>query len=116
MFIDDARERFGVEPICEVLQAAPSTYYARHARPASARCLRDEELKVQIRRVFEANYSVYGARKVWRQLNREDIAVARCTVERLMVQMGLQGARRGRKRRTTTSDPSAARPADLVDR
>ncbi len=115
-FIDDTRERFGVEPICEVLQAAPSTYYARQTRLASARSLRDEELRKEIKRVFEANYSVYGARKVWRQLKREGVAVAKCTVERLMAEMGLQGARRGKRKRTTTSDPSAARPADLVDR
>jgi putative transposase len=77
---------------------------------------RDELLRAQIERVWRANYAVYGARKVWLQLNREGIAVARCTVERLMRQMGLQGARRGRRRRTTFSDPSAARPADLVNR
>jgi transposase InsO family protein len=78
--------------------------------------MRDEELKPEIRRVYEANFSVYGARKAWRQLRREGIDVARCTVERLMAEMGRQGARRGKKRRTTTPDPQAAQPADLVKR
>ena len=78
------RERFGVEPICQVLEIVPSTYYSAEKRPPCRRRLRDEKLKVDIRRVFEANYGVYGARKVWRQLNREGVVVARCTVERLM--------------------------------
>ena len=83
-FIDAHRGRFGVEPICRVLQVAPSTYYAARSRPPSRRALRDEDLKAQIRRVYEANYSVYGADKVWAQLRREQIPVARCTVERLI--------------------------------
>jgi putative transposase len=113
--------RWGVEPICAVLaeQGTPiaaSTYYEhRHRRPTRAE-RRDAMLRVEIERVWRANYAVYGARKVWLQLNREGIAVARCTVERLMRQMGLQGARRGRLRRTTVGDPAAARPADLVNR
>jgi putative transposase len=115
-YVDANRDRFGVEPICQVLPIAPSTYYAAKRRPPSARELRDEELKVEIRRVHKDNFGVYGARKVWRQLRREGTVVARCTVERLMRQLGLQGVRRGKPRRTTTPDPSAARPADLVER
>ena len=114
--MDANRERFGVEPICEVLEIAPSTYYSAKSRPPCRRKVRDEELKVDIARVFEANYGVYGARKVWRQLNREGIVVARCTVERLMGQMGLAGRVRGKKRRTTIPADVSARPGDLVDR
>jgi putative transposase len=96
----------GVEPICEVLQFAPSTYHAAKNRPPSARAMRDEELLIEIRRVWKENYEVYGARKVWRQLNREGIVVARCTVERLMRAEGLVGALRGGGRpRTTRADP-----------
>jgi putative transposase len=115
-YIDQHRDRYGVEPICRVLLIAPSTYYDAKRRPPSARALRDEELKVEIRRVHADNFGVYGARKVWRQLGREGNVVARCTVERLMRELGLQGVRRGRTRRTTTPDAAAARPADLVDR
>jgi putative transposase len=115
-YVDANRDRFGVEPICQVLPIAPSTYYAAKRRPPSARELRDEELKVEIHRVHKDNFGVYGARKVWRQLRREGTVVARCTVERLMGQLGLQGVRRGKPRRTTTPDPSTARPADLVER
>jgi putative transposase len=115
-YVDADRDRFGVEPICQVLPIAPSTYYAAKRRPPSARELHDEELKVEIRRVHKDNFGVYGARKVWRQLRREGTVVARCTVERLMRQLGLQGVRRGKPRRTTTPDPSASRPADLVER
>ena len=79
-FIDANRDRFGVEPICQVLPIAPSTYYDAKSRLPSARALRDEELKVEIRRVYEENFGVYGVRKVWRQLHREGVAVARCTV------------------------------------
>ena len=100
-----------------MLQVAPSTYYAAKNRPPSARERRDAELLVEIRRVWKENYEVYGARKVWAQLNREGIRVARCTVERLMRPAGLTGALRGGARpRTTTPDLAAARPADLVDR
>ena len=99
-----------------MLPIAPSTYYAARSRPPSARRLRDEELKDQIRRVFDANRKVYGARKVWRQLRREGIAVARCTVERLMGELGIAGVVRGKPRRTTWADGSVPRPADLVDR
>ncbi len=112
---------FGVEPICRVLsehgcQIAPQTYYAARKRPVCARAVRDAELVVEIQRVFEDNYGVYGARKVWRQLTREGVEVARCTVERLMSQAGLAGAVRGASRRTTKADPAARRPEDLVER
>jgi putative transposase len=114
--IDQDRERFGVEPICRVLEFNPSTYYARKARPPSARALRDEGLRAKIRLVHESNFGVYGSRKVWHQLRRDGDPVARCTVERLMRTEGLQGIRRMRRRRTTIPDVRAARPADLVDR
>jgi putative transposase len=120
-FIDGHKARFGVEPICRVLTEhgcpiAPSTYYDAASRGPSARARRDEQLKAAITRVHQDNYGVYGARKVWLQLNREGIPVARCTVERLMRELGLAGARRGKRRRTTIADPAAARPADLVQR
>jgi putative transposase len=115
-FIDQGRERFGVEPMCKELPIAPSTYYATKSRPPSTRALRDEILSAEIRRVYEANYSVYGPRKVWRQLKREGTPVARCTVERLMRRMGLKGATRGKTWKTTLPDHTAPRPADLVDR
>ena len=95
-YIDVNKDRFGVEPICQVLPIAPSTYYAARPRPPSARALRDAELKAEIARVHAENFGVYGARKVWRQLHREGIAVARCTVERLMRELGLRGAVRGK--------------------
>ena len=121
-FLDDHHEEHGVEPICEVLPIAPSTYYAQRACEAdpskrSVRAVRDAELREEIERVWKENFSVYGARKVWRQLSREGVAVARCTVERLMRQMGLQGAVRGRRfKKTTIVDDAAARPSDLVQR
>ena len=115
-YIDAHRETFGVEPICDTLQVAPSTYYSAKARPPCRRRLTDEVLKAEIRRVHAVNYGVYGARKVWRQLNREGIAIARCRTERLMRQMGLAGRVRGRRKRTTVPDPTAPRPADLVER
>jgi len=113
--------RWGVEPICCVLTEhgtpiAPSTYYDQVKRSPSKRALRDAELAVEIARVHRENYGVYGARKVWLALNRGGIAVARCTVERLMHQLGLEGARRGKVRRTTVADPTVSRPADLVQR
>jgi putative transposase len=120
-FIDDHREAYGVEPICGVLPIAPSTYRAHAARRknpalASARERRDRALAPEVRRVFEENFSVYGARKVWRQLRREGFEVARCTVERLMRAMGLEGAVRGKKLRTTIPDRSAPCPEDRVNR
>jgi putative transposase len=109
--------KWGVEPICSVLQVAPSTVYAARTRPPSARALRDAELKPEIRRVYDANLQVYGADKIWDQLNKDGIRVARCTVERLMREMGLQGCRRGRIWvKTTQGDDTLGRPADLVDR
>ncbi len=116
MFVDVYRERFGVEPICRGVQLAPSTYWSAKHRPRSARSVRDERLKAEIRRVHAENFGVYGAPKVWAQLNREGIRVARCTVERLMRQLSLRGAVRGRTRRTTIPAEPAARPRDLVDR
>jgi putative transposase len=95
---------------------APSTFYEHVDRAPSRRQVRDETLKTQIARVHAANYGVYGARKVWLALNREGIAVARCTVERLMAELGLTGAVRGKTKRTTIADPAAPRPADLVQR
>jgi len=121
-FIDDHRDKYGVEPICSVLPIAPSTYYAQKARQADrtllpARSVRDTKLREQVERVFKENRSVYGARKVWLQMKREDLCVARCTVERLMRQMGLRGAVRGRQYKTTTIvDAALQRPADLVKR
>jgi transposase InsO family protein len=115
-YIHANRDRYGVEPICRLLPIAPSTYYQAKRRPASARAVRDRQLKAEIARVHAEHFGVYGARKVWRQLHREGIAAARCTVERLMRELGLCGAVRGKTRRTTTPDETAARPADLVDR
>ena len=107
---------FGVEPICRALSARPGTYHERKSRPPSERALRDDKHQVEIERVWKANYEVYGARKVYKQLNREEIKIARCTVERLMRKLGIEGARRGKKFKTTRSDPNAIRPADLVER
>lgn len=120
-FIDDHRGSYGVEPICKVLPIAPSTYRARVAGrldPArlSARARRDLALKPEIARVFAENFEVYGARKVWLQLKREGISVARCTVERLMCQMALHGVIRGKAVRTTISDKAAPCPQDHVNR
>jgi transposase InsO family protein len=122
-YITDHRERFGVEPICAVLPIAPSTYFRIRAqqqdeRKRCARAKRDDDLRVLIRRVYEESFGgVYGPRKVWRQLRREGHNVARCTVERLMREMGLSGAVRGRAWTITTqSQPALDRPADLVDR
>ena len=120
-FIDDHREAYGVEPICKVLPIAPSTYHEHAARRAdptkrSARAKRDEALKAEIRRVFAANFEVYGADKVWRQLRREGFDVARCTVERLMRGMGLRGVVRGKPVKTTVSDKATPGPLDHVKR
>ncbi len=120
-FIDEHRAAYGVEPICRVLPIAPSTYHAHAARRADpkelpARARRDAALMIEIRRVYEANFCVYGVRKIWRQLGREGIAVARCTVARLMQTMGLQGAVRGKPVRTTIPDPAAPGPRDRVNR
>jgi putative transposase len=117
MFINEHKMRWGVEPICREVQFAPATYYAATARLPSARTLRDDDLKAAIGRVFHEHLGVYGADKVWAQLKREGIRVARCTVERLMRGLGLRGVVRGRSRvRTTFGDEAVARPADLVAR
>ena len=120
-FIDEQRALYGVEPICAQLPIAPSTYYHHKARESDAakvpaRLLRDRVLLPHIQRVWEENFRVYGARKVWRQLTREGFTVARCTIERLMQKMGLQGVVRGKKRITTISDPAQERAPDLVKR
>jgi putative transposase len=120
-FIDGHRAVHGVEPICKVLPIAPSTYHdhiAKRADPfrAPARWRSDTEVSVAIRRIWNENFQVYGVRKVWRQLQREGIDVARCTVARLMRRMGLKGARRGRAVRTTISDRAVPCPADRVNR
>jgi len=121
-FIDDHRRVYGVESICAVLPIAPSTYFRHKAQEAdptrrSARAQRDEELRAIIRRIWTEHFQVYGPRKVWRQMGREHVRVARCRVRRLMREMGLAGAVRGRAWVTTThSEPAAARPPDLVVR
>lgn len=120
-FIDDHRRAYGVEPICKVLPIAPLTYRDRVAERVdltklSARAKRDRALRPEIRRVFKENFEVYGARKVWRQLGRAGIPVARCTVERLMADLGLQGAIRGKSVRTTICDKAAPCPLDHVNR
>ena len=120
-YIDTHRDEFGVEPICRQLQIAPSTYYAHLAKrrePSlrSQRVQRDEVLSVAIQRVFDENQQVYGARKVWKQMLREEISVARCTVERLMGGLGLAGAVRGKRVRTTISNKAAPCPLDRVNR
>jgi transposase InsO family protein len=122
-FIEHHRGQFGVEPLCAVLPIAPATYYEHVARKHDpdrrpARVRRDEVLREQIRRVFGESFGgVYGAEKVWRQLQREGVSVARCTVERLMREMGLRGVVRGRAFKVTTvADEDAVRPADLVHR
>jgi putative transposase len=120
-FIDDHREAHGVEPICRVLPIAPSTYHdhvVKRADPKklSARAKRDLELKPEIERVFAENFEVYGARKVWRQMVREGFSVARCTVERLMADLGLHGVIRGKPIRTTVQDKAAPCPLDRVNR
>jgi transposase InsO family protein len=120
-FIDVHREVYGVEPISRVLPIAPSTYYAHVAQRVeptkrSARARRDAALRPEVRRVFEENFRVYGVRKVWRQMMREGSAVPRCTVERLMRDMGLQGVIRGKSVRTTITDKGAPCPLDRVNR
>ncbi|MFJ5220906.1 IS3 family transposase [Streptomyces sp. NPDC088354] len=123
-FIDEHKGRFGgVEPICRVLtehscKIAPSTYYAHHKRQATpaARTVRDTELKALINEAYDTNYRVYGARKIWQHLNRQGHPVARCTVERLMRELGITGAVRGKRVITTIPDPAAPRAPDLVDR
>ncbi|WP_125956792.1 IS3 family transposase [Novosphingobium sp. MD-1] len=120
-FIDEHRGDYGVEPICRVLPIAPSTYHERVAQrrdPSrlSPRDQRDEAMKPEVRRVFDANFKVYGVRKVWRQMQREGFDIARCTVERLMRELGLQGVIRGKPVKTTISDKAAPCPLDRVNR
>jgi putative transposase len=120
-FVDAYRDDHGVEPICCVLEIAPSTYHAharRRSQPETAppRVQRDVQLMQEIRRVFDENFQVYGVRKVWRQLRREGFDVARCTVARLMKKMALQGVIRGRRVRTTVADTAAPCPLDHVNR
>jgi len=116
-FIKAHRGRWGIEPICRALRVAPSTYYAATSRVPSRRATRDAALKAAIRRVWDEHRRVYGADKVWAQLNREGTPVARCTVERLMREMGLRGVVRGKTSvRTTLGDETSTRPADLVGR
>lgn len=120
-FIDDHRGAHGVEPICEMLPIAPATYYehrAKRADPArlSDRAKSDEALRPEIQRVFDANWQVYGVRKIWRQLRREGFDVARCTVARLMKCMGIQGIIRGKPQKTTVQDKKQPCPLDKVNR
>lgn len=120
-FIDDHRGTHGVEPICDMLPIAPATYYehlAQRADPArqSDRARRDGELRPRIQRVFDANWQVYGVRKIWRQLRREGFYVARCTVARLMKSMGIQGIIRGKPHKTTIPDKKLPCPLDKVNR
>lgn len=120
-FIDEHRDQYGVEPICRVLPIAPSTYFADAAEKAnpdlrSDRAKRDDGLSIEIRRVFDENFQVYGIRKVWQQMKREGFDIARCTVERLMKAIGLKGVIRGKGIRTTIPDDQAYRPLDLVKR
>ena len=120
-YIDKHVDRYGVEPICAQLPIAPSTYYAHKAREAdvtlqSDRARRDAVLEIEIVRVWNENFRAYGAYKIWKQLNREAIRVARCTVERLMQKLGIRGLVRGKGYKTTVPNLGAERPADLVER
>ena len=115
-FIDEQRARWGVEPICRILAIAPSSYYAARTRPASARAIRDVELGTTIGRIHDTHFGVYGVRKLWRQLRREGEAVGRDQVGRLMRALGLAGATRSKRIRTTKPAAVEQRPADLVER
>jgi len=120
-FIDEHKDRFGVEPVCAQLAElgcafAPSTYYDARSRPRSRRAIRDEYLRELIQKTYDENYSCYGARKVWLALRQDNHDVARCTVERLMRDLGLRGASRGKVKRTTIAGPAAPRAKDLVRR
>ena len=121
LFVDRNKVEYGVEPICKQIQIAPSTYYEHKRRERDpdrlpGRVRRDTKLALEIQQVWESNFRVYGVRKVWRQLLREGISAARCTVERLMKTLGIQGARRGKKCRTTIADNLLACPTDKVNR
>ena len=115
-YIEAHKDRVGVEPICTTLQVAPSTYYAATSRPPSKRAQSDAELKPEVTRVHAANFGVYGARKLWRQLRREGFDVGRDRVARLMAELGLAGVVRGKAKRTTVPTAVAERPGDLVER
>jgi putative transposase len=120
-FIDAHRDQYGVESICKLLPIAPSTYYEHKARQSDPkripkRLQRDAELRGSVRRIWEENFRAYGARKIWRQLQREHMPVARCTVERLMRQEGLRGVVRGRRSRTTIANDLFEKPLDRVQR
>ena len=120
-FIDQYREVYGVEPICKLLPIAPSTYHRcktleQHPEQCSNRDKRDEQLIPEIQRAWEESHRNYGARKVWKQLRRESIPAAHCTVERLMKRLGLEGVRRGKRCITTIPDEAANKPLDLVNR
>lgn len=121
VFVDQHKEQYGVEPICRQIQIAPSSYYEHKARERDPdrlpdRIKRDKALEQEIQRVWDSNFKVYGANKVWRQLIREGIQVARCTVERLMKKLGIQGIRRGKKCWTMIADDLLDRPTDKVNR
>jgi putative transposase len=115
-YIDGHRDDFGVEPICKVLQVAPSTYYSAKARTASARSIRDRALMIVIVTLWQANYRVYGVRKMWKAMGRAGETIGRDQVARLMAELGIAGVRRGLKVRTTRPAERADRPPDLVDR
>ena len=115
-FIDHNRAEFGVEPVCAALQVAPSTYWTVKRRPPSARAVRDAELMPLLLVLWQANYSVYGARKLWIAARRAGHGIGRDHLARLMRQLGIRGVRRTKKVATTRADPAAARPADLVER
>jgi putative transposase len=120
-FVDSQQEQHGVQPVLQALedtpaQIAPSTYYAAKTRPASARSRRDSELTEMIKQIHQENYGVYGARKIWHELHRRGVRVARCTVERLMRAAGLRGLLRDKSPRTTRPAPETGRPRDLVKR
>jgi putative transposase len=115
-YIEAHKDQYGVEPICRVLEIAPSTYYAALSRPPCARQVRDEQLKPEVARVHKENFSVYGVHKVWRQLNREGLGVGRDRVGRLMAKLQLAGIRRGRVKRTTFPGEAGERAQDLVER
>ena len=115
-FIDDQRDQFGVAPICEVLQVAPSTYYSSRSRPLSARAIRDAVMMPILLGLWKANYSVYGARKLWVAARKAGHVIGRDQVARLMRELGIRGVKRSCRVRTTRPDPSAARSPDLVNR
>lgn len=114
--IDHLRPSFGVEPVCRELDLSASAYRARKTRPPSARFQRDQDTLARIKRIHDTSMGTYGAHRIYKQLRREGQQAARCTVERLMREHGIEGVARGRKRKTTIPDKAAARPADLVNR